>query len=152
MLTIATAKRTRWVWPPESLLVFRSAMSEMPASSSVSSTVSGVGYSEPIMSISSRTLRSPRTAPVCSIAPIAPLAIASAGVIPNTCTSPASGLDRPSNMSIVVDLPAPLGPSSATVSPGEISMSIPRTACTGPAGDRNVLVSPTMETPLICCS
>ena len=38
-------------------------------------------------------------------------------------TSPASGGVRPSSMSIVVDLPAPFGPSSATVSPGAIEMS-----------------------------
>ena len=35
-------------------------------------------------------------------------------------------------MSIVVDLPAPLGPSSATVSPTSIDTSMPRTACTEP--------------------
>ena len=45
-------------------------------------------------------------------------------------------------MSIVVDLPAPLGPSRATVSPGAIAMSTPRTAWTGPAGSRNVLCRP----------
>ncbi len=39
-------------------------------------------------------------------------------------------------MSIVVDLPAPLGPSSAAVSPGAIATSIPRTAWIGPAGPR----------------
>ncbi len=45
-------------------------------------------------------------------------------------------------MSIVVDLPAPFGPSRATVSPGEIVTSTPRTACTGPWGLRKVLVRP----------
>ena len=35
-------------------------------------------------------------------------------------------------MSIVVDLPAPFGPSSATVSPGATATSIPRTARTSP--------------------
>jgi hypothetical protein len=33
---------------------------------------------------------------------------------------------------MVVDLPAPFGPSSATVSPGTIVMSIDRTARTAP--------------------
>ena len=61
-----------------------------------------------------------------------PSAIASAGVMPNSETVPASGGNSPSTMSIVVDLPAPLGPSSATVSPGAIEMPTPRTACTGP--------------------
>ena len=45
-------------------------------------------------------------------------------------------------MSIAVDLPAPFGPSSATVSPRAIDTSIPRTARTGPAGPRQDLVSP----------
>ncbi len=35
-------------------------------------------------------------------------------------------------MSMVVVLPAPLGPRKATVSPGRISRSMPRTACTSP--------------------
>jgi hypothetical protein len=39
---------------------------------------------------------------------------------------------RPRIMSIVVDLPAPFGPSSATVSPGAIIRSIERTAWTSP--------------------
>ena len=37
-------------------------------------------------------------------------------------------------MSIVVDLPAPLGPSSATISPARMEMSTPRTASTMPCG------------------
>ncbi len=48
---------------------------------------------------------------------------------------------------MVVDLPAPFGPSRATVSPGAMSMSTPRTAWTGPAGLRNVLTRPCMATP-----
>ena len=51
-------------------------------------------------------------------------------------------------MSMVVDLPAPFGPSSATVSPGAIVMSTPRTACTGPFGDLKVFVSPESTMPL----
>ena len=50
-------------------------------------------------------------------------------------------------MSIVVDLPAPLGPSSATVSPGRIVTSIPLTAGTGPPGPRYVFFSPWMSIP-----
>src|SRR5262249_1483954 len=42
-LTSASAKRTRWVSPPESLFVRRSAMSPIPATSSTSSTASGRG-------------------------------------------------------------------------------------------------------------
>ena len=48
---------------------------------------------------------------------------------------------------MVVDLPAPFGPSRATVSPGAIVMSTPRTACTAPPGERNDLVSPDRTIP-----
>ena len=51
-------------------------------------------------------------------------------------------------MSIVVDFPAPFGPSSATVSPGEIVMSTPRTALTGPAGERKDFVNPARWIPV----
>ncbi len=50
-------------------------------------------------------------------------------------------------MSIVVDLPAPFGPSKATVSPAAMSRLIPRTAGTGPCGEAKVLVSPRREIP-----
>ncbi len=124
-------------------------MSVIPVSSSVSSTENGFGYSEPIMSMSSRTVRSRSTAPLCSIAPIAPAWIAFSGVIPNRVTVPASGRSRPSSMSIVVDLPAPLGPSSATVSPGAMSMSMPSTARTGPSGLLKVLLRPRSAMPAV---
>src|SRR6266545_2860166 len=91
------------------------------------------------MVINSRTFRSRMIDPVCSIAPIAPAWIASAGVMPNSETRPVSGGSRPSSMSIVVDLPAPFGPSRATVSPGAIEMSTLRTACTGPCEVRKLL-------------
>ena len=45
-------------------------------------------------------------------------------------------------MSIVVDLPAPLGPSSATVSPAAICTSIPCTALIGPCGPSKDLARP----------
>src|SRR5580700_10483814 len=45
-------------------------------------------------------------------------------------------------MSIVVDLPAPLGPSSATVSPAAIDTSMPRTARIGPSGPAKDLTRP----------
>ena len=50
-------------------------------------------------------------------------------------------------MSIVVDLPAPFGPSSATVSPAAIEMSMPRTARTGPWGPRKDLTNSVSRTP-----
>ena len=48
---------------------------------------------------------------------------------------------------MVVVLPAPFGPSSATVSPVAMEMSTPRTARTGPRGDGKVLTRPTARTP-----
>ena len=92
------------------------------------------------------------SSPVCSIAPTAPAAIASRGVRPNTDTVPSSGGSRPSSMSIVVDLPAPLGPRSATVSPCLISTSTLRTAWIGPLGPRNVLVRPDSSMPAAVCA
>ncbi len=100
------------------------------------------GYSEAIIATSSRTDRSLISAPVCSMPPTAPWATACAGGRPNTDTLPSSGSSRPSSMSIVVDLPAPLGPSSATVSPAAICTSMPRTARIGPSGPRKDLTRP----------
>ena len=79
--------------------------------------------------------------------PIAPAATAAVGVIPNTVALPLSGASSPSSMSMVVDLPAPFGPSSATVSPGAIDTSIDRTARTGPFGVRKVFVRPASSMP-----
>ena len=74
-------------------------------------------------------------------------AIASAGERPSTDTLPASGSASPSSMSIVVDLPAPLGPSSATISPARIEMSTPRTASTVPCGVLKDFSRPRSSTP-----
>src|SRR5947209_16352499 len=82
------------------------------------------------------------TAPVCSIAPIAPAATAALGSRPKINALPASGGSRPSIMSIVVDLPAPFGPSRATVWPRGIETSMLRTASTAPRGVRNDFVRP----------
>ena len=82
--------------------------------------------------MSSRTVRWSIREPVCSIPPTAPAATARAGDMPNSETRPESGRVRPSTMSMVVDLPAPFGPRSATVSPGAIIRSTERTARTVP--------------------
>ena len=105
-------------------------MSVRPASSSASSTSSGCGWSAAIIAINSRTVTSRISAPAWSIAPTIPAATASFGGPPSSETVPVSGAVSPSSMSIVVDFPAPLGPSSATVSPRSIDTSMPRTAWT----------------------
>src|SRR5689334_9581613 len=51
---------------------------------------------------------------------------------PSTVTSPASGVLRPSQISMVVVLPAPFGPSKPKHSPRRISRSSPSTATTSP--------------------
>src|SRR5581483_12015521 len=61
-----------------------------------------------------------------------PCAIARRGAIPYTAASPASGRDRPSVMSMVEVLPAPLGPRNATISPDATVRSTPLTAWTWP--------------------
>ncbi len=56
-------------------------------------------------------------------------------------------------MSIVVDLPAPFGPSSATVSPSSIETSMPRTASTEPndfVRPRSVTPTPAGTTAVVC--
>jgi hypothetical protein len=141
-LTSATAKRTRWVSPPESFSVRCSAKALTPVSDSTSSSAIGAGYNDAIIVISTRTRTLRMRPPVCSIAPTAPASTAFRGGRPKTLTLPASGASRPSSMSIVVDLPAPLGPSSATVSPARIDTSMPRTASIGPFGPANVFATP----------
>ena len=85
--------------------------------------------------------------PVWSMAPTAPASTAAWGSMPNRVTRPASGGSRPSIMSIVVVLPAPFGPRRATVSPGAMRRSTPRTARTGPPGPRKLLASPSIAIP-----
>jgi hypothetical protein len=60
--------------------------------------------------------------PSCSIAAMRPPATACSGSPPSTLTPPASGRIRPSSSFTVVLLPAPFGPSSATVSPGDLQV------------------------------
>ena len=103
-----------------------------PVSPSTSSTPSGAGRATPISAISSRTLRWSSGDPVCSMPPTQPACTALAGGTPKTEMVPWSGRVRPSIMSMVVVLPAPFGPSSATVSPGAMARSSDRTARAAP--------------------
>src|SRR3954452_10426103 len=54
------------------------------------------------------------------------------GLVPSTRTSPASAARSPVQISIVVVLPAPLGPSNASTEAAGSSKSSPSTAVTGP--------------------
>src|SRR5262245_48694459 len=138
----AIANRSRCCSPPEHLATLRSAMPVMPAFSRTSSTGLVSANRLAVYSTVSRTLRSLSSPPVCITALTRPRAIACRGAIPSTLTSPVVGCERPSTMSIVVVLPAPLGPRKATISPCWSSRSMPRTACTGP----KVLVTSDSET------
>ncbi len=51
---------------------------------------------------------------------------------PSTLIEPAVGTSRPSNMAMVVVLPAPLPPSSPTVAPAGVVKSMSSTASTSP--------------------
>ena len=129
---MASANRTRWVWPPDSLSTRWLANSAMPARRSVCSTGSGRGWKLVTRVTSSRTVTSGISPPDCSIAPTRPFLIAWYGSDPNIAIRPLVGLRRLSSMSSEVDLPAPFGPRKATVSPGRSSIVSPSTARTFP--------------------
>ena len=82
-----------------------------------SSSSSGAGYRERIIASSSTIWTPGIMPPSWSIAPTLAWATADPGFEPKTSMLPASGTDSPRSMEMVVVLPAPLGPSSATVSP-----------------------------------
>src|SRR6478736_5695449 len=68
---------------------------------------------------------------------------------PRTSTAPLVGRESPSTMSMVVVLPAPFGPRKATISPGWISRSMPRTACTSP---KSLVTPPRRTAGMLCVS
>src|SRR3954471_1844113 len=72
------------------------------------------------------------TPPVCGITPILGLTVGSAGASPRTRTSPESYGRKPSQISIVLVLPAPLGPRSAVTSPRCAVSDRPSTAVVSP--------------------
>ena len=74
----------------------------------------------------------PLPPPTCSMAPTLPEAIAVRGSVPRTETSPSSWRRMPRRIEMAVDLPAPLGPSRASVSPRATSRSSLFRAMTGP--------------------
>ena len=80
----------------------------------------------------SRTVMSGRRPAVCMTAATRPRSTAWRGLIPKTLASPLVGRLSPRIMSIVVVLPAPLGPRRATTSPGRMVRSTPSTAVTSP--------------------
>jgi hypothetical protein len=125
---MARANRTRWVWPPDSRSTRWSANWAMPARWSVVATGSGSGCSLVTSSTSSRTVTSGISPPDWSIAPTRPDLTPVYGSSPNMRMRPPVGLRSASSMSSEVDLPAPFGPSRATVSPGRKSRVSPSTA------------------------
>ena len=75
--------------------------------------------------------------PSWSIAPTLARAAGDPGAAPKTSMLPASGAESPSSMEIVVVLPAPLGPSRASVWPGSTVRLRLSTASTGAEAPRD---------------
>ena len=74
----------------------------------------------------------PMPEPDWSIAPTRPSATDWRGSLPRTSTRPSCGRTRPSSAEMVVDLPAPFGPRSASTSPWSTSRSSRSRAIRGP--------------------
>ena len=125
---IASENLTRCVCPPDSRSTRWSAMSAMPARLRVVSTGTGRGCSPATSVTSSRTVTSGISPPDWSMAPTLPDLTAWYGSLPNISIFPDVGFRSASSMSSEVDLPAPFGPSSATVSPARRSRLSPSTA------------------------
>ena len=125
---MASANRTRWVWPPDSRSTRWSANWAMPARLSVVLIGSGLGCRLVTSVTSSRTVTSGIRPPDWSMAPTRPDFTPAYGSEPNIWILPLVGLRSASSMSREVDLPAPFGPSRATVSPGRKSRVSPSTA------------------------
>ena len=87
----------------------------MPAVTTRSSSGQACGKLRRTRVSTSPTRASLGSPPCCSIAPTQPARTASAGPRPRTCAVPAAGSQRPRTALTTVDLPAPFGPSSATV-------------------------------------
>ena len=152
----AIANRSRCCSPPEHFATLRSAMVAIPALTSTSSTGRVSANRLAVYSTVSRTERSLSSPPVCMTAATSPRAIALRGSMPKTSADPDVGRESPRIMSMVVVLPAPLGPRNATTSPGSSTRSTPRTAWTDPKS-LDTPVSPTAgtlvvrpEAPSIC--
>ena len=131
-LTSAMAKRRRCCWPPEHFLTMREAKSVTPARRMASSASIRCEKRLAVSCTVSRTVMSGRRPAVCMTAATSPRSTAWRGLIPKTLASPLVGRLSPRIMSIVVVLPAPLGPRRATTSPGRMVRSIPSTAVTSP--------------------
>ena len=115
---IANANRTRWASPPDSVSARRFTRSARPARSRIAARGDGLGYRPRARSTSSPTLRPGRqAAPTGASRRPGRNARRRAVPRPSVRARPADGSSRPSMMPMAVVLPAPLGPSSATVSP-----------------------------------
>src|SRR5690242_3324136 len=141
-LATATATASRCCSPPDSFPAGRCATGPSPTASSSPAARLRRAASRPragrcanMMLPTAVSYGSRLRAGVCSTTPIscsrrsAPAGADSApGLRPCTSTVPAVGRSRPASSHSRVDLPAPLGPSSATVSPLAIARSTPRSA------------------------
>ena len=110
----------------------RAAASQRPSNRSGSPTISST-----VRSRGSARLKFCGTRPSCSrLSPSSARAPAPAIGTPRTCRSPVDGRVRPAQAASSVDLPAPLGPRTATVSRASTVRLSPRNAATSPEGAR----------------
>ena len=137
------ASATIWSWPPESVQPSASPKrrmsgksSNMPSASSLIWRVESPFRLEAPSMMFSRTVRPGKTrrpSGTCAT----PRRTISSGFRPSSdrpsnSTSPPAGFTRPEMVFSVVDLPAPLEPSSVTTSPASTENEMPRTASISP--------------------
>src|SRR5579862_4833034 len=126
------ANLSRCCSPPEHFPTRRSAIWVIPARSSTSAAGLRCANRLAVYCTVSLTVRSFSSPPVCITAETRPRVTACRGCMPKTSACPDVCRDKPRMMSMVDVLPAPLGPSIATISPDAMLTSTSLTACTCP--------------------
>ena len=132
--TNAVAIESRCRCPPDSSLLRDFRLLNRPTLSSSSSAEARVSYSAAKRSIISYRFSWSKKLACCSCTPIMDFTRrgSSDTLTPFTKASPESASRSPSIISIVVVLPAPLGPSIPKTSPGRTLNDIPSTATRSP--------------------
>src|SRR2546421_9395456 len=142
--TSAQAIDSRCICPPESFSVRVSALSVSPTVSSISSALAGpVPYRDANVRICSRVVSRSKNDDACNWTPIRgrSAGLRGQGGVSNIRTSPESASRRPSMISSVVVLPAPLGPRMPKNSPDSTAKETPSTACVSPYHLRSSLTT-----------
>jgi hypothetical protein len=143
-ITIARATATRWAWPPDISPGRRSANPSRPRrGNQVAARASAAARDSPLRSSGNATfstaVSSGTSWPNWKTKPNevrrsrlrSPSRMRSTRR-PSNVTAPSSGVRIPARQCRRVDLPEPLGPITATISPGSSSKSMPRSASVWP--------------------